>query len=250
MNKVEGQTLRQDIQGNNIRVPRGFLKIGLTLIVLLGLLAGAVVAYIWFSGGTGQASSALTAPSLKVSPTGKLFRIVQNNSQVRFIINEMLIGKPNTVVGSTNQVAGEIMVDLTHPENTQLGVFRINVKTLQTDNEFRNRALRGQILLTTRPDFEFATFVPKKIEGMPESVAIGKKVFFQIVGDLTVRDVTREVTFDTAVTLTNPDRVEGSAQTNVRYKDFNITIPDAPGVVNVSNDVRLEIDFVAVPAGS
>lgn len=246
MNKVEGQTLRQDVHGENIRVPRRYLKIGLTLIVLIGLLAGGAVAFIWFSGGTGQASSALTAPSLKVSPTGKLFRITQDNSQVRFIISEVLIGKPNTVVGSTNQVAGEIMVDFMHPENTQLGALRINVKTLQTDNEFRNRALRGQILLTTRPEFEFATFVPKKIIGLPDSVTIGEKFSFQIDGDLMVRGETREVTFNTTVTPTSPSRLEGTARAIVRYKDFNISIPDAPGVAGVSEDVRLEIDFVAV----
>ena len=246
MNKVEGQTLQQAVHRKNIRVPNHFLKIGLTLIVLLALFTGGVVAYIWFSGGTGQASSALTAPSLKVSATGKLFRIVQENSQVRFIINEMLIGKPNTVVGSTNQVAGEIMVDFTHPENTQLGELRINVKTLQTDNEFRNRALRGQILLTTRPEFEFATFAPKKIIGLPDSVAIGEKFSFKIDGNLTVRGETHEIIFDTTVIPTTLSRLEGTARATVRYTDFNITIPDAPGVANVSEDVRLEIDFVAV----
>jgi polyisoprenoid-binding protein YceI len=233
-----------------VDVPQGFLKIALALIAIVVLVGVGVAAYVWFSGGSGQSGTALTAPDLKVSPTGKLFHIVPENSEVRFIIDEILIGKPNTVTGVTNQVAGSIMIDMAHPEQTQLGTIRINVKTLQTDNEFRNRALRGQILQATQPEFEFATFVPKQIEGLPETISIGKAASFQIIGALTIRGITHDVTFDASVTFIKADRIEGTAKTVVSYRDFNINIPDAPGVADVSNDVRLEIDFVALPTES
>jgi polyisoprenoid-binding protein YceI len=228
-----------------VSMPKSSLKwvmivIGLALVILLG---GA--AYVWFSGGTSQASSAISAPSLQVSPTGKLFAIKGDQSEVRFITHETLLGNPKTVVGTTNEVAGEIMLDFANPANSQLGMIRINVKTLTTDNEFRNRALRSQILQSTLPEFEFATFIPTKLVGLPEAIKAGDTVKFQIVGNLTVHGVSREVTFDTAVTLTDQTRLEGTAQATVQITDFNITIPEAPGVANVSKDIQLEIEFVA-----
>ena len=42
---------------------------------------------------------------------------------------------------------------------------------------------------------------------------------FQIVGDLTIRDVTRQATFEATVTPTSPDRLEGTATTTIRYAD-------------------------------
>ena len=249
MNIVEKQTMDRGIQIKGINLGTGLLRTALIIIALLGALGAGLVAFIWFSGGSGQPSAALTAPGLSLSPTGKLFHLTQD-SRVRFIIDEMLMGQPNKVVGSTNQIAGEIMVDFTHPENIQLGTVRINVKTLTTDNEFRNRALRGQILHSTTPEFEFATFVPGKITGFPSSITLGQAITFRLVGNLTVNGVTREVTFDTVVTPISQDRLEGKATATVNYKDFGISIPDVPGVANVGEGVLLELDFVALPGNS
>jgi polyisoprenoid-binding protein YceI len=222
-------------------------KVVLTVMGLLVLVAGGIAAYIWVSGGTAQASGVISAPALQGSTTGTLFHIVPDQSQVRFFINETLLGQPKTVVGATNQVAGDIRIDRTNPAASQVGTIRINARTLATDNEIRNRALRGQILLSNRPEFEFIAFVPTKVSGLPSSIQVGEPVTFQLVGNLTVRDVTREVTFATTVTLVSDTRLEGIAQATIRYQDFAITIPNAPGVANVGDAVRLEIMIVAQP---
>jgi polyisoprenoid-binding protein YceI len=179
-----------------------------------------------------------------------LFRIVPGSSEVRFIINETLLGQPNTVVGSTQEVAGDIAVDFDNPTNTRVGTIRINMRTLKTDNEIRNRTLRGQVLQANSPEFEFATFVPKPIMGLPIKVNEGQAITFQIVGDLTLHGVTHLVTFDATVTPISRGRVEGTAGVTISYRDFNLNIPTAPGVANVAEQVRLEIDFVALPVSS
>jgi polyisoprenoid-binding protein YceI len=66
-----------------------------------------------------------------------------------------------------------------------------------------------------------------------------------MTGDLKVRDIVQSVTFDVTATLTSEDQLQGTASAQVTRDQFNLTIPTAPGVANVSNDVRLEIDFVA-----
>lgn len=182
----------------------------------------------------------------ETATTRSLFRIIPAESEARFNIDEELRGNPITVVGVTDQVAGDIIVDYTAPAASQVGTIRVNMRTLATDNTFRNQALRAQILQSSRDEFEFADFVPTALEGMPDGpVAAGDVLEFQIVGDLTIRDVTRTVTFDATVTVESLDRINGSATTTVLYPDFNLTIPDVPGVANISDEVIIEIDFAA-----
>lgn len=225
---------------------RSPIKLILAAVAVVCVLGAGVLAYIWFSGGDGQPSTPAAAPALVLLPgdTRTLFHIAPEASEVRFIIDEELLGSPKTVIGVTNEVAGDLLLDLDQPANSQLGALRINVRTLETDNEFRNRALRGQILQADRAEFEFAQFTPTALLQLPEDVSTGETVKFQITGNLTVRDVTREVTFDATLTLVDDTLLEGGAYAVVSRADFGLTIPEAPGVANVSDEVRLEIDFV------
>jgi len=179
-----------------------------------------------------------------------VFRIVPEESETRFLIDEDLRGQRITVVGATNQVGGDLLVDMTNPSASQVGTIVINARTIATDNSFRNRALNGQILKSAQDEFEFIEFVPTAVVGMPESVAVGEEVSFQIEGDLTVAGTTLPVIFEATVTLTEENRLEGSANTTVQWREFNLAIPDVPGVANISEDVGLEIDFVATAVES
>lgn len=172
-------------------------------------------------------------------------QIAQDESQARFLIDEVLNGEDVTVVGATNQVAGELAVDPQNPDATQVGVIQINARTLATDNNFRDRAIKNQILNTDQ--YEFITFTPTEIVGLPDNGEVGQRYTFQIVGDLTIRDQTRQVTFDVTANPVSDTRLEGSANTTINYADFGITIPQVRQVAGVSDEVRLEIDFVAVP---
>jgi polyisoprenoid-binding protein YceI len=174
-----------------------------------------------------------------------LYRISQEGSEVRFNIDETLSGSRITVVGVTDQVAGDIIIDFDNPSSSRLGVIRINVRTLRTDQDFRNIALRSDILESARDEYEFAEFHPVSINSLPDTVAIGDDLVFQITGDLVVHGVTQAATFETNITLVAEDRIEGYATATILYSDFNISIPSVPRVADVSDEVILEIDFVA-----
>ena len=90
--------------------------------------------------------------------TALVFTIDQSASQVRFQLDEELRGQPTTVVGTTDQVAGQLSVNLADLSQTQVGIIQINARTLATDNNFRNRAIQNEILDTG--SFEFITFTP------------------------------------------------------------------------------------------
>lgn len=175
-----------------------------------------------------------------------LFRISEDaDSEARFEIEETLMGSPNLVVGTTRKVAGDIIVNFSNPSLSQVGTIAINARTFKTDQDERNQSIRGPILNTR--EYEFITFTPTELIGLPtEPVAAGDRLSFQIKGDLTIREVTREVTFDAVVTIGTRDRLLGSASAQVEYADFDITVNPPPLVADVGDTVTLAIDFVAL----
>ncbi|MCB9419009.1 MAG: YceI family protein [Ardenticatenaceae bacterium] len=172
-----------------------------------------------------------------------IFEINQAESEVRFTLDEMLRGEPKTVVGATDQVAGQIGVDLAVLSTAQVGVIQVNARTLATDNNFRNRAIRNVILETDA--YEFITFTPTAISGLPDTAVPGDTLTFQITGDLTIRDITQTVVFDVTATAVSETQLAGTAVTTVQRADFNLVIPEVEGVADVAEAVLLEIDFVA-----
>lgn len=234
-------------------------------LVVIGLIvAVAAFAYIYFSGGSGEASEVITAPTLAPETTTtaeataaagsdaassgdsqQLFAIVPEESEVRFGLNELLRGQPTRVIGRTDQIAGQIRVDFDNPAASDVGIIRINVRTMVTDQEMRNRAIRSQILQSAQDEFEFSEFEPTAIEGMPDSITMGEPFTFTMTGNLTVRDISNPVTFQVTATPVSDTEITGSATAQVMRADYNLVIPNVPSVADVSEEVDLEIDFVA-----
>jgi polyisoprenoid-binding protein YceI len=183
-------------------------------------------------------------PPVAAATGPTLFEIVQAESQARFFIDEVLRGNPVRVLGVTDQVAGQLAVDPANPTAAQVGTILVNARTLTTDNESRNRAIKNQILRTDT--FEYITFEPTELIGLPDSATVGQSFEFQIAGNLTIRDRTLPVTFDVTLTPASETRLEGLARTVVRYADFGIAIPNVPSVTGVDENVTLEMEFVAV----
>ena len=168
--------------------------------------------------------------------------LVQEASEARFLIDEVLRGDDFTVVGATNQVAGEVAFDPNNPVSAQVGTITVNARTLATDSAFRDRALKNRILYTD--DYEYITFTPTELTGLPEAVSVGEPFSFRMTGDLTITDVTRPVTFDVTVTPTEAG-LEGVARSTFPYADFNLNIPASQAVQAVADEVTLELSFTA-----
>ncbi len=251
------------------------------VVFVLGMAAGAA-GWIWITGGSGEASisiedalatsdandvalaaavgtAVVDAMNIVVTHVADMsatlvaemvepveFSIVSSESLATFTLEEDLRGARTTVLGSTSEVAGKIMVDMINPAASSIGTIVINARTLETDQSFRNRALRSSILKSAQDAFEFIVFQPKQLSSFSaESLAVGESITFDITGDLTVADVTNSVTFNAKVTLESETQISGSATVNVLYRDFGLTIPSAPGVANVTDDVDLSLQFVA-----
>lgn len=172
-----------------------------------------------------------------------IYSIDPSSSQVSFVLDEDLRGVRTTVTGVTNQIAAELALDLDDLSTATLGTLLVNVRGFATDNNFRNRAIQNEILQSAI--YEFITFEPTSIEGLPESAAPGDSVQFTINGDLTVRDVTLPVTFNVDAQVVSPDQISGTASAVINRNDFQLTIPAVPNVANVEEEVELYIQFVA-----
>jgi polyisoprenoid-binding protein YceI len=217
------------------------------IVVVVALVVGAF-AYSFFkppAQATAPIESvAVNAPvgAADAAPTRR-FEIKPEQSQARFVLDEVLQGTPKTVVGVTNQVAGQIAVDPADLDTAQIGQILINARTFATDSTQRDRMIQNRILQTEAN--EFISFQPKQVLGLPDGASFGRSVPFQIVGDLTIRGITREVTFDATVMPESPDRLQGKASTIISRGDYDLAIPQVPAVAGVSEQVKLELDFVA-----
>jgi polyisoprenoid-binding protein YceI len=197
------------------------------------------------TSATGLTSGATALPA---QGSGAIvFQIVPDQSQVSFSIYEELGGEPKTVVGTTREVAGQLAVDVQDLSETQVGVIQVNARTLTTDNDRRNGAIRNFILNTDQ--YEFITFTPTSITGLSGAVQPGQSFTFQISGDLTIRDVTRSVTLNVTAQGVSATQITGTATATVNRGDFNLTIPSVRNVANVGEEVTLQIDFVANAQG-
>jgi len=190
--------------------------------------------------------AAESAPTESVSSGGLvIYQIDQNESQVSFNIFEELRGAPKDVIGATNQIAGEVAVDLSDLSTAQAGAIQINARTLVTDDDRRNQAIRNRILNTDQ--YEFITFTPTSISGLSGNAEPGQSFTFQMAGNLTVRDVTQPVVFEVSAQVESPDRLSGTATTVIERADYNLIVPDLPFIANVGDEVALQIDFVLIP---
>jgi polyisoprenoid-binding protein YceI len=215
--------------------------------VLAVVIAGGVYLYITRDIAAPTADVQDTNQQLESSGESEsevVYRISQDDSQAQFVINEVLNGSDKTVVGTSREVAGDILLDPNNPAGAQIGEIRINARTFATDDSRRNNAIARYILRSEDAANEFIVFEPNAVTGLPDAVATGEPVEFQVTGDLTIAGETREVTFDVTASLES-ERLTGTAETTVAYADFGISIPNVPFVASVEDHVVLKLDFNA-----
>jgi polyisoprenoid-binding protein YceI len=177
-----------------------------------------------------------------------IYSIVPEESRVTYEVNETFLdgNRLGTAVGVTQGIEGEFQVDRANPQNSQLGTVTIDISQLTSDSGRRDNALRDRFLQSAQ--FPLAVFAPTSIEGFPAAVQEGVDIPLTISGDLTIREVTRPVTFDTVVRLES-DRITGQALTTILMSDYGFGPISVAGMLNTEDEVKVTFDFVARPVG-
>jgi polyisoprenoid-binding protein YceI len=173
---------------------------------------------------------------------------LSEGSQARFYIQEVLLGNDKTVEGVTSDVTGEIQFDLASPSTATVGTITINARDITTDDNRRNGQIQNRILESVKDEYQYITFEPTSMTGLPETAAVGDTFNVQMTGNLTIHGMTLEKTFDVAVTVASETQLTGLGSTTITHQEYELSIPRVPLVASVEDEVKLEIEFNAVAA--
>ncbi len=106
------------------------------------------------------------------------------HSTIGFSARHMMV---TTVRGAFKKFSGELNLDEAHPENSSVSV-TIETASIDTGQEARDNHLRGPDFFDVE-HYPTITFKSKKVERQGEDR-------YRLIGDLTIRGVTREVPLD------------------------------------------------------
>lgn len=226
------------------------------MLLTVWLLAALLLAAC---GATPQAAPTATpapaAPATAAPAADGLrtFVIVPAESRATYIVDEEFfadaLSKYNIAAGqvkttgSTQEIAGQLQLNL---ENlaAPLGEnrFTVQINTLSSDQALRDGWIRrnGPRL----NDYPTAEFVATGIESAPASYTEGEEVQFQLVGNLTMRDITQPATFDVTATLQG-DTITGKATARALLSDFGIEPPNFANTLVVGDEFTIEVDITA-----
>jgi len=123
--------------------------------------------------------------------------VVPEESKARYRVPETFLRdmQYNVAVGRTRRVDGEVPVNRRNPAASRVGPIVVDFSTLESDSPRRGNAIRERWLESAR--FPTAPFVSTAIRDAPPAYRKGEPV--ELVGNLTVREVTRPVTCRTTV---------------------------------------------------
>ncbi|MBA2314298.1 MAG: YceI family protein [Chloroflexi bacterium] len=173
------------------------------------------------------------------------FVIDPSHTDVSFAAKHMMV---TTVRGKFGAVEGSLEIDPDAPERSG-GEIRVVVASLSTGFEARDQHLRSA-------DFFDAENHPT-IVFRATTIRARRDDQYDVSGDMTIRDVTRPVTFQVELLgfyngMTGARRIGLSARTKINRKEWglNWNVALEAGGWLVGDEVRLEIDVAAEEAAT
>jgi polyisoprenoid-binding protein YceI len=195
-------------------------------------------------GGPGRLGGA-PAPD----PTKPQSLTITDGTRARYKVQEQLAGIsfPSEAVGTTESVTGTIIVNPDGSIAPQSKLV-IDLRTITSDQSMRDGYVQGRTLETDK--FPMLELVPKRAVGLPAPLPAGgqAQAGFQLVTDMTVHGVKKEVTWNVVATFAN-DMVSGRATTTVDFATFNMTKPSLARLLSVDDKIQLEIEFKSKRTG-
>lgn len=169
------------------------------------------------------------------------WQIDQAHSHIQFAVRHMMI---STVRGEFEKFNGTIDFDPENPEQSQVSV-RIDAASINTRQPDRDNHLRSADFLNVE-EYPVLLFESKRIERLGDNRG-------RVVGDLTIRGVTREVVLDVeyagmARSPWGTTSAGFSATTTLDRKEWGLTWNQAleTGGVLVGDKIKVDIEIELV----
>lgn len=173
------------------------------------------------------------------------FVIIPQESLVQYEVGETFINQGNVfniAIGVTKGISGALTIDFTNPQNSSIETITIDISQFTSDSNRRDNAIRDRFLESSR--YPLATFTTKNIEGLPVDGQEGIDYSLKITGDLTVKDITKSVTFEAIVQFAG-DKLSGSATTTILLSDFGVGPISIAGILETQDEAKLTFTFTA-----
>ena len=188
----------------------------------------------------------MTTSTVPQQPGTATWTIDSAHSLAEFSAKHMMI---TTVKGRIADVRGTVAVDEANPDASTVEV-ELDTASIDTRSEQRDQHLRSADFLDAG-SFPTLAFTSRRIEGARAEE--GHR--FRVIGDLTIRGITKEVVLDATFEGRGRDpwggeRLSFSAETRIDRRDFGLTWNAAleTGGVLVSNEVRVHLEVQVVRA--
>ncbi len=177
------------------------------------------------------------------------WKVDNTHSSIHFTVRHMVVSK---VRGSFQRWTSELAIDDADLTKSSVTV-TIEAASVDTALADRDTHLKSADFFDVER-FPHLVFKSKRVEraGM-EPKASSKEDRYRLIGDLTIRDVTREVTLDVEYSGMAKDpwggeRAGFSARTSIERKDYGLTwnlLLEAGGLV-VGDKIEIGIEIEAV----
>jgi polyisoprenoid-binding protein YceI len=169
------------------------------------------------------------------------WQIDLSHSHIQFSVRHMMISK---VRGRFEQFSGNVELDEQNPANSRVEV-QIEAASIDTKSADRDKHLRSPDFFDAE-QFPYLTFKSKRVEQIDATHG-------RIIGDLTIRDVTREVVLDTeyagqAKSPWGTTSAGFSAETKINRKEWglnwNVALETGGWLVSDEITISIELELV------
>ena len=164
--------------------------------------------------------------------------VIGEGSEATFTVNEKLarLELPNDAVMRTGDLSGNVYLD------GQTSVIEINLHSLTSDQSRRDGYVRDRMF----PNDPVATFTVPDLGSLPEPIAVGEPITRQVEGQLSIRGITKPITFEVEARL-DPEALFILGRTSFTWDELEIPPPNIPSRIQVKDEVRVEVLLSAVP---
>lgn len=182
------------------------------------------------------ADSSQASVQMVIAPAG---------NTARYLVREQLAGFdfPNDAVGETSHISGVVVFDAVGNVLADASRIVVNITGLTSDSNRRDGFIQRNTLQGEM--YPEVVLVPLQTRGLVFPLPESGTGTFDIVGNLTIRDVTKPTSWRVTARF-EEGSLTGTARTEFTFEEFGMEKPRVRSVLSVADAIRLEFDFTMV----
>jgi polyisoprenoid-binding protein YceI len=218
--------------------------VGAVLLVAVLAIGGPFV-YARYLAPEAAAPLSVGTPPQSAAPIGQLASayVVGPGSEAGYRVSEVLTGQRIDAVGRTPDVTGSVQ---TAGTRVTAGEITVDMRTVKSDQSRRDEYFTGNLMETAR--YPNAVFTLTQPVDLGAEFTSSGPVTVDATGTLTVKDVTRQVTFPLTA-VRDGDTIDVSGAVPVTFTDFGIEPPSFGDFVRVDPTGQIEFLLMLSPTG-